>query len=138
MKVVHKGHAGGGGPDDLLTKAKSLEKQGDLKAASALYEKVIQKNAIHEYAYNRLMIIHRKNKDYKKEKAVIDSAIKAFHQFYSQSLKMSATPAVKAISKAIMKATGLADKTSGKLLYEREPIFRWNKRRELVVKKIKT
>jgi tetratricopeptide (TPR) repeat protein len=136
MKVVHKNAGGDDDGEDMLARAKRLEKQDDMDAAIALYKKIIQKNPVHEYAYNRLMIIHRKTRDYKKEKAVIDEAIKAFQQFYSVSLKLSATPKIKALSKAISKATGLADKNTGKLIYEREPIYRWNKRRELVIKKI--
>lgn len=137
MKLVHKNLAGNDGPDDMLSKAKQLEKQGDFEEAIAVYEKIIKKNPVNEYVYNRLMIIHRKNKKYKKEKAVIDAAIKAFQQLYSKSLRLSPTSKVKALSKQILKATGLADKTTGKLLYEREPLYRWNKRRELLLRKIK-
>ena len=135
--MVHKNLAGNDEPDDLLSKAKQLEKEGDLVGATAVYEKIIKKNPVNEYAYNRLMIIHRKNKEYKKEKTVLDAAIKAFHQFYSESLRLPATPKIKSLSKAILKATGLADKTTGKVIYEREPLYKWNKRRELVIKKIK-
>ncbi len=137
MKLVHKNPGGDDGPEDLLARAKRLEKQGEMEEATAIYEKIIKKSPVHEYAYNRLMIIHRKSKEYKKEKAVIDAAIKTFQQFYSNSLKLSPTSKVKTLSKAILKVTGLADKTTGKLLYEREPIYRWNKRKELVIKKIK-
>lgn len=137
MKLVHKNPASGDdGSGDMLSKAKQLEKKGDMDTAAEAYEKIIKKNPVDEYAYNRLMIIHRKNKEYKKEKAVIDTAIKAFQQFYNKSLRLPATPRIKTLSKAILKATGLADKT-GKLIYEREPLYRWNKRRELVIKKIK-
>jgi tetratricopeptide (TPR) repeat protein len=137
MKLVYKNPAGNDGPGDMLSKAKQLEKEGDLGRAAAAYEKIIKKNPVNEYAYNRLMIIYRKNKDYKKEKAIIDAAIRAIQQFYSDSLKLSHSSRVKTLSKAILKATGLADKTTGKLFYEREPLYRWNKRRELVIKKIK-
>jgi len=136
MNQAHKNHKDGDEPGDLLNKAKQLEKQGAAEEATAVYEKIIRNDPFDEYAYNRLMIIHRKNKEYKKEKAVLDAAIKAFQQLYSESLRVSATPRIKTLSKQILKATGLADK-SGNLLYEREPLYRWNKRRELVIKKIK-
>lgn len=136
MKLVHKNSKDDDDSEDLLNKAKLLEKKGASEEATSVYEKIIRKDPFDEYAYNRLMIIHRKNKEYKKEKAVLDTAIKAFQQLYSESLRLSATPRIKTLSKQILKATGLADK-SGNLLYEREPLYRWNKRRELVVKKIK-
>jgi len=136
MKLAHKNHKHDDDSGDLLNKAKRLEKQGSTDEATSVYEKIISKDPYDENAYNRLMIIHRKNKEYKKEKAVLDAAIKAFQQLYSESLKVSATPRIKTLSKQILKATGLADK-SGNLLYEREPLYRWNKRRELVIKKIK-
>jgi len=83
------------------------------------------------------MIIHRKNKEYKNGKAVIVAGIKAFQQFYKKALKFQATKKVAAISNVILKATvGLADK-KGRPLYEREPLGRWNKRRQVVEKKLK-
>ena len=137
MKVIHKNPRANDEPTDLLSSAKQSESRGEIKEAAEIYEKLIRKNPLDEYAYNRLMIIYRKNKEYKKEKVVIDKAIKAFQQLHSESMKLSATSRVKALSKAILKATGLADKTTGKLLYEREPLYSWKKRRELILKKIK-
>ena len=136
MKLAHKNLKHDGDSEALLSKAKQLEKQGAAEKATALYEKITRKDPFDEYAYNRLMIIHRKNKEYKKEKAVLDAAIKALQQLYSDSLRLPATPRIKTLSKQILKATGLADK-SGNLLYEREPLHRWKTRRELVIKKIK-
>jgi len=136
MKLAHKNLKHDDDAEDLLNKAKQLEKQGATEEATDVYEKIIRKDPYDEYAYNRLIIIHRKNKEYKKEKAVLDAGIKAFQQLYSESLRVSATARIKTLSKQILKATGLADK-SGNLLYEREPLYRWNKRRELVIKKIK-
>jgi len=136
MKLAHKNLKDDDEPGDLLNKAKQLEKQGEMEEAASVYEKIIRKDPFDENAYNRLMIIHRKNKEYKKEKAILDAAIKAFQQLYAESLRLPVPPRIKSLSKQILKATGLADK-SGNLLYEREPLYRWNKRRELVIKKIK-
>lgn len=136
MKLAHKNLKHDDDAEDLLNKAKQLEKQGATEEATGVYEKIIRKDPYDEYAYNRLMIIHRKNKEYKKEKAILDAAIKAFQQLYAESLRLPVPPRIKSLSKQILKATGLADK-SGNLLYEREPLYRWNKRRELVIKKIK-
>src|SRR5687768_17233336 len=136
MKIVHKNRGENEEPGDWLNKAKELEQKGELEKAVAAFEKAIKANPANEYAYDRLMIIHRKNKEYKKEKAVIVAAIKAFQQFYKNASKFQTTKKVTALSKAFLKATGLSDK-KGQPLYEREPLGRWNKRRRTVEKKLK-
>ena len=137
MKVVHKNFNENEEPGNWLSKAKELERQGELEKAATAFEKVIKESPVNEYAYERLMIIYRKNKEYKKEKAVIVAGIKSFQQFYKTALKLPATKKIATLSNALLRATGLADK-KGKLLYEREPLGRWNKRRQIVEKKLKT
>ena len=83
------------------------------------------------------MIIYRKNKEYKKENAVIVRAIKAFVQFYKNASKVSRSKKIVSLSKAFMKSTGLAD-NRGKLLYQKEPLARWSKRKQVVEKRLKT
>ncbi|MEP7377098.1 MAG: hypothetical protein ABI675_27100 [Chitinophagaceae bacterium] len=136
MKMVHRNLAASDKLVDLLSEAKQLESQGELQKAIAMYERLIKKNPVNENAYNRLMIIYRKQKEYKKEMTVINAGIKSFQQFYKSALKLPADRKIKALSNALLKATGLADQ-KGKLLYEREPIGHWNKRRELVSKKLR-
>ena len=135
MKVVHKNVDVKEEPGNWLGMTKELESQEPEKAAAA-YEKAVKKNPLNEYAHDRLMIIYRKNKDYKKEKAVITKAIKAFEQFYKNASKVSRSKKIVSLSKAFMKLTGLADK-KGKLLYQKEPLARWNKRKAVVEKRLK-
>jgi DNA-binding SARP family transcriptional activator len=136
MKVVHKNLKAIENKGDWLDKAKEFERKGEIENAVDSYEKVIKKDPLNEYAYDRLMIIHRKNKEYKREKAVIISGIKAFQQFYGTALKRPATKKITTLSNALLKATGLADK-KGRPLYEREPLGRWSKRKQVVEKKMK-
>jgi len=135
MKVVHKSPHAKEEPGNLLDKAKYFEQQRELGKAAAAYEKVIRENPLNEYAYDRLMIIYRKEKEYRKEKVIIARAIKAFEQFYKNALKVPRSLKVVSLSKAFMKSTGLADK-KGKLLYQKEPLARWNKRKMIVEKKL--
>ena len=135
MKVVHKNINVKEEPGNWLGKAKELESQEDPEKAVSAYEKAIKENPLNEYAYDRLMIIYRKNKEYKKEKAVIIKAIKAFEQFYKSTSKAPRSKKIILLSKAFMKSTGLADK-KGKLLYQKEPLARWNKRKVVVEKKL--
>lgn len=137
MKVAHKKSNPKEEPGSLLAKAKDLESQGESEKAVAVFEKLIKESPVKEYAYDRLMIIHRKNKEYKKERAVIIAGIKAFQQFYKNASKQPSTKKITALSNALMKATGLADK-KGRPLYEKEPLGRWNKRKQVVEKKLKT
>lgn len=135
MKVVHKNPDAKVEPGNLLDKAKYFEQQDEPGKATAVYEKLISENPLNEYAYDRLMIIYRKNKEYKKEKAVIARGIKAFEQFYKSASTISRSKKVLSLSKAFMKSTGLAD-NKGKLLYQKEPLARWNKRKKVVEKKL--
>jgi DNA-binding SARP family transcriptional activator len=136
MKVAHKDTSVREEPGNWLDKAKELESGGELEKAVAAFERVIKHDPLNQYAYDRLMIIHRKNKDYKKEKAIIIAGIRSFEQFYQDASRV-VTPTTKIISlsKALMKATGLADK-KGKVLYQKEPVGRWNKRKRVVEKKL--
>ena len=135
MKVAYKNSNPKKGLGSQLAKAKDQENQGESEKAVA-FEKLVKENPLNEYAYDRLMIIHRKNKDYKKERAVIIAGIKAFQQFYKNVSKQPATKKITALSNALMKATGLADK-KGRPLYEKEPLGRWNKRKQVVEKKLR-
>ncbi len=135
MKVVHKNVSAKEEPVDLPDKAKFFEQQDEPGKAVAAYEKLISENPLNEYAYDRLMIIYRKSKEYKKEKAIITRAIKAFEQFYKSASRISKSKKILSLSKAFMKSTGLAD-NKGKLLYQKEPLARWNKRKKVVEKKL--
>jgi len=135
MKNIQKSDVPGATTGDLLAKAKELERAGKLNEAGDIYQKLIKKNPTKEYAYDRLMIIYRKNADYKKEKEVIDAGIKAFEQFYKTASRVPAKRKVTSLSQQLLKATGLADK-KGNPIFEREPLGRWKKRRKTVEKKL--
>ena len=122
-------------PAALLKNAKELETNGKLEEAASLYEKAIQADPRRETVYNRLMIILRKQKKYKKELALINKGIKAFKDRYESGKKKSINKKVEQISKALLKSTGLADK-KGIPLFQNEPIGRWTKRKQIVEKKL--
>ena len=135
MKVVHK-HAEAGTVSELLEKAKEQEASGEVEAAERFYQAIIKKDPLHEFSYGRLMVIYRKEKEYKKELAVIKSGLKAFLDFYKSHTKRSLqNPKISRLSRSILKSTGMIDE-KGKQLYQREPIGRWEKRKVLVEKKL--
>jgi tetratricopeptide (TPR) repeat protein len=122
-------------PVALLKKAIELERNGELDEAASLYEKIIKADPHGEKAYNRLMIILRKQKEYKKELALINKGIKVFKDYYDPGSKKSFNKKVEQISKALLKSTGLADK-KGAPLFQKEPIGSWTRRKQIVEKKL--
>ena len=101
------------------------------------YHNLIKQNPLNQKAYERLMILYRKEKDYKKELSVINAGIRSFQTHYHEHhAKQHADRKVNSISKQLNKAFGLTDK-KGKPLYDQEPIETWKKRKEIVLKKLK-
>ncbi|MEO8406381.1 MAG: YopX family protein [Chitinophagaceae bacterium] len=136
MKVVHNSLKEAATMHEWLHKAKELEESGELTEAAQAYEKVISIDPVHEFAYNRLLIIYRKEKESKKELAAVKKGIKAFEEYYTSAAKLSHGKTVTRISNALMKMTGLADK-KGKAIYRPEPIGRWIRRKTLLEKRAK-
>jgi hypothetical protein len=113
---------------EIIAKALDAEDKGDLKKAISLYEQVIKKEPLYEYPYDRLMILHRKLKQYKEELGVIKNK--------SQELTGENKKIIQ-LSNALMKSVGLKDR-KGQNLYYPEPVPKWEKRKLVVEKKIKS
>jgi hypothetical protein len=116
-----------------IREAASAE-ETDYSVAIKDYEDVIAKDPLAEKAYNRLMILYRKKKDYKNELRIINAGLKAFLEFYRS--KKSGSRKVADISKKLNRAFGFTDK-KGNAVYEPEPLPGWKKRKETILKKIK-
>lgn len=113
--------------------AAQLESEGKPEEAARIYEQVIKSKPLDEHPYERLMIIYRKLKQPKDELRVIAFAIKVFEAKY---IKRSKSKKLNDLSNAVMKSAGLAN-NKGKLLVYPEPIAKWQKRKEVVEKKLK-
>ena len=120
--------------DDLQGMAKYMENEGNLAEAAKLYEVILKAHPGNEHSYNRLMMIYRKQKDFKKELKVINDGIKTFQELYTPSSVGKHKNIVK-LSKQLNMLTGLTDK-KGKSLYDAEPIGKWKKRKQVVLKKL--
>ena len=110
------------------------EEKENISIAIKEYEEAIKKNTLAEKAYDRLMILYRKEKNYKKEFRIITAGIQAFESFYKS--KKSRSKKIADISQKLNRSFGFTDK-KGNSLYDPEPIARWKKRKEVVEKKIK-
>jgi len=74
---------------------------------------------------------------YKEELKLIDDAIKNVQQAYdNRRSKLKSTASITKLSKALMRSSGLLDK-KGHSTYEPEPIARWKKRKQTVLKRLK-
>jgi hypothetical protein len=119
--------------NELTSQAMEAEKT-DPSSAIEIYNGILKTDPLQIRAYDRLMIIYRQGKNYKKELSVINSGIKTFEKFYKeQSAKRSKK--ISEISEKLNKAFHLVDK-KGNALYNPEPIDRWQRRRETVEKKM--
>ena len=136
MKIAHK-QTDVFTVNELLSKAKEHESHEERKEAASIYERIIKKDPLNEIAYNRLMIIYRKEKEYKKELTTIKIGLKAFNDHYKSRKQKSGAvnPKISRISKSILKATGLITE-DGQPAYQEGPISKWEKRKILVEKKI--
>lgn len=118
----------------IIEEANDAEQELDTPLAIKDYEEVIAKNPLTEKAYDRLMILYRRAKDYKSELKLINKGIKAFEDFYKS--KKSGSRKIAEISRKLNKSFGFTDK-KGNPVYNPEPIARWKKRKITVEKKIK-
>lgn len=125
--------------NELLREARSLELEGNTNDAIKGYGMVVSKDPLNAVAYNRLMILYRKLKDYRKELAIIKKAIGA----YEKDIKKDQLTWKKAhnesarLSLSLAKSMGLLN-DKGLPIFEEPHILAWRKRLDTVQKKIKT
>ena len=140
MKAAHKHTAatapvtGGDEEYNILVAAREHEAAGDNEAAIDLYQQALKKYPQQANIYDRLMILYRKEKAYKKELSLINTAIKEFGDLF-QPGKNIRSRKVASLSKSILHSVGLTDK-KGRTLYHPEPIARWQKRKKTVQHKL--
>ena len=120
---------------EILTEAKEAENVENIEDAIRLYQPAISTDHLNEDAYNLLMVIFRKQKDYKKELNIIKEGIKVFEEYY-ESRRPNKSKKITSISNKLNKSFGLADK-KGNSIYDPEPIAKWKKRKLVVEKKLK-
>lgn len=122
----------------LLERAHQQEAADDLPAAIKLYEEAIQNDPLTIAAYNRLMVIYRKQKEYKKELAVINQAIKALQANEDQVRKdwLKQNRKAAKLSQALAKSLGVMD-AKGKMTQEDPVVTAWKKRKAVTTKRLK-
>jgi len=124
--------------EERNAEADQAEKNDNLTRAIRLYEQNIKEDYADEFAFNRLMVIYRKQKDYANELRVIIRGIDIFRKTLERHLEQSLhrrgnLEKVAQISKAIMKKSGV--KTED--LSFPDPIDKWMKRKKIVTEKLR-
>lgn len=124
--------------NELLKEARSQELEGRTSDAIKSYSLVINKDPLLFGAYNRLMILYRKLKEYKKELVVIKQAIGAYEKDVKddQLTWKKANSKSARLSLSLAKSMGLIN-DKGLPVYEDSQIMTWRTRLETVQKKIK-
>jgi tetratricopeptide (TPR) repeat protein len=123
---------------ELMTEAKEAEAEDPLNAAK-LYERAIKMEPHDQLAYDRLMIIYRKQKMYKEELNLINKGIKSFEEFYQKKTQklLAKSKGIERLSNALAKSLGQKGKNV-QPTYLPEPVPKWIKRRSIVEKKVKS
>lgn len=130
MKVVHREEDS---VNTLLQLGKEAEAAENWAAADKIYHRILQKQGSHLQAFQRLMIIYRKQKAYAKELSIINKAITAYNKLYEP--KSSHNKSVQRLSARINKAFGMTDRR-GHSMYEPGPVAAWKKRKSVVEKRL--
>jgi hypothetical protein len=103
------------------------------------YREQVKQGVFSSLPYDRLMIHHRKQKEYAEELKVIKKAIDTFKKFYS-NLQSAAIKKQKSkvaeLSRKFSRQAGLTDK-KGNDTYLPEPLPRWIKRQSVVEQKLR-
>ena len=120
---------------EYIKLAKKAEEDGEVEEAIVLYEKVIRQKPLLEQPYTRLMILYRKNKRYDEELKVINKAIEVFIEHYNKKKEAyKGSTKVARLSRAILKTIAGTKATENQYP---QPIPKWEKRKNVVEKKMK-
>lgn len=116
-----------------LSEVRELESVS-IENAIKEYKAIAIAHTGNEQAFNRLMILFRKLKQTKNEIYWIDKAINNFKK-YSHKQKIRTNSSIARLSRTISQTTGLFDK-KGNAVYLPPPLDKWQKRKELLEKRI--
>lgn len=124
---------------ELHRLAKQAEQDSDVKQAIDYYQRSLKLDPMDDVAYHRLMVLYRREKEYRKELTVIDAAIKAHLDDSQRSRRewLNQNKKQARLAKQLMTSLGLLDQ-KGKETLESSQVSTWKKRREVVTSRIKS
>jgi lipopolysaccharide biosynthesis regulator YciM len=122
----------------LIETARQMETEGNVPEAEEIYLQLIKSDVINVEAYNRLLVIYRKQKEYRKELAIVNKAIKVYENNLLQEQKkwISSNKKAARLSRLLAKGLGLINKKGLPVRQDRQ-LASWHKRKSNLLKKIK-
>jgi hypothetical protein len=122
---------------ESVKKAEEAISNKDWTSATVIYTRLNKRMPAHAYYYDRLMMLYRRQNLLTKELGIINDGIKTISaNFHAKGQKRFAQNAtVKRISNALMKSLNLKN-ANGKYLFYPNKVVQWQKRKEIVLKKI--
>jgi len=122
----------------VFKEANALEGAAKFKGAAEQYALILKHNPLHVEAGNRLMMMYRKLKEYKKEAALINKLVAAHEKEIEGNQRewIKNHGELAELSRPLAESLGLLD-SKGLPYYENELLKRWKKRKEVVSKKLK-
>lgn len=123
---------------ELMATARQMEMEGSMPDAERIYLRMIESDTLNVEAYNRLLVIYRKQKAYRKELAMVNKAIKTYEENFLQKQKkwVAANKKAARISRLLAKGLGLINKKGLPLRQDRQ-LSNWHKRKSNLLKMIK-
>jgi len=135
MKTIHVNKDEKKPLTEWLMIGKEKEQEEDFDEAIDAYTHVTKEHPKKEYAYQRLMLLYRKKREYKKELKVIETALDNFRYVMGDSSAKKKSKNISQLSMRLMKSTGLVDKKDNPVFLP-EPLNKWTKRKIAVQKLI--
>ena len=135
MKTAHTDKEENRSLAEWLTLAKEKELESEYDDAIDAYTHLIKEHPKKEFAYLRLMMLDRKNIDYKKELTVVEKALQNFRHVLGDPSARKQGRKISQLSKKLMQSTGLVDKKDNPA-YLPEPLNKWTKRKMALQKLI--
>ncbi|HEY1165751.1 MAG TPA: hypothetical protein VGE90_11310 [Chitinophaga sp.] len=122
----------------LMAAAREAEQEGEQDKALALYKQVVSHDPLAEAAWQRLMILHRKGKDYAGELKIINLALQAFdtHNREGQRQWLQENRKAARVAKSLAKSLGLMDK-KGIVIDDNPVLEKWKHRKDWVMARLK-
>jgi len=123
--------------DDRIDAAMAMQKSGDLLKAEKAFQKIITADPYVYKAYDRLMVIYRRQKAYRKELTTVNKAIKAFVTGLVEKQKqwVRENKSAARLSRKLATSLGIIDK-KGMPLTDDPLLVKWKKRKAVILKRL--
>jgi hypothetical protein len=121
----------------LYKNARDLELQKRYDEAAREYAAILKSYPLHIDASNRLMIVYRKLKAYRKEAAVINKAISAHEKETEKKQRawIKSHQKIANLTRSLAETLGLLN-SKGLPIYENDLLEKWRRRKSIVLGKL--